>query len=118
MNSLHIIDFHHYAVKSGLIDNYDDLHINHVQYPEYMSLQALPPSLKATVKLAYSAHIQFLKKHLHYRSAEKFESSISFMESEDKYILNSKFKDYMRKLDILRQESFVDMFPELKELIE
>jgi radical SAM protein with 4Fe4S-binding SPASM domain len=118
MNSLHIIDFHHYAVESKLIDTYDNLHINFVHSPEHMSLQALPPKLKETVKAAYKKHISFLKENLQNRSAAQFESSISFMESEDKYILNSKFKDYMKTLDDIRNESFIDTFPELKEMLE
>ena len=117
MNSLHIIDFHHYAVDTGLIKNYDNLNINFVQSPEHMSLPALPPKLKETVKSAYKAHVEFLKRKSQNRSAAQFESSILFMEGADKYILNSKFKKYMRQLDDLREESFIDMFPELEELM-
>ena len=118
LNSFHIIDFHHYAVKTGLLDNYNNLHINYVYSPEYLSLQALPPSLKEKVKTAYQKHADFLRSIDQDRSADQFESSISFMESENKHILNSKFKDNMRRLDELRNESFVEVFPELKELLE
>lgn len=117
MNSFHIIDFHHYAVQSGLIDSYDNLHINIVQFPNEMSLQVLPTNIKKELTYKYTEHINFLKRN-NYFVSQQYESLISFMNSNDQSYLVSKFKDYMLKLDKIRDENFVEVLPELKELVE
>ena len=88
-----------------------------MQGPNYYRIDALTPGLKQQVKEKYLEHIDFIEPHDPLtRATNGFKSAIQFMEATDNTQLLPEFNRVMTRLDGIRDESFYDMFAELKEL--
>lgn len=116
MNSFNITEFHKEWVELGLI-SLEKFHINLVLEPPHMRIQILPDHLKKTVVKLYQDHIDnYLIPNNGSRIIEEFNSAIDFITKEDYNHLMPKFVTLMKKLDNIRNENFIDHFPELTEL--
>ena len=47
----------------------------------------------------------------------RYEGVLDFMNSEDKTAMLPSFKDYINKMDIIRETNFKEVFPELADLV-
>ena len=116
MNSLHVPDFHREWIDRGFLRHLD-LNINILQGPNYYRIDALTPDLKQQVKEKYLEHIDYIEPHDPLtRATNGFKSAIQFMEANDNTPLLPEFNRVMTRLDGIRDESFYNVFPELKEL--
>ena len=52
------------------------------------------------------------------RATKGFESGLDYMMRRDNSKDLQQFKDTMKKLDVIRDENMLEVFPELKELYE
>ena len=118
INALHITDFHRNWVDQGLLKP-QDFNFNLLQYPYPQRIDLLPDSYKQKVKEKYEKHLEWLRPRDHLTRATKgFESGLDYMMRRDNSKDLQQFKDAMKKLDVIRDENMLEVFPELKELYE
>ncbi len=118
INALHIVDFHRNWTDQGLLKP-QDFNFNLLQYPFWQRIDLLSNSYKQKVKEKYEKHLEWLRPQDHLTRATKgFESGLDYMMRRDNFDQFHKFKDEMQKLDAIRNENILEVFPELKELYE
>jgi len=118
MNSYHIVDFHKHAVDTGMIEHPNDFHVNLIQHPESLRLQVLPQHHKDVLTKQYTDYAQELFNNGYKKVANQFASLVSYMNAEDRTDLIPNFKLKMGTIDNIRNEKFVDIVPELAELMK
>ena len=117
-NALHVTDFHRSWVEQGLIKP-QDFNFNLLQSPTWQRMDLLPLEYKEQIKEKYERHIKWLKVQDHLTRATKgFESALEWMFKRDKLAQLQWFFDNTRKYDKVRDETFVEIFPEWKELFD
>ena len=118
INALHIVDFHRNWTDQGLLKP-QDFNFNLLQYPFWQRIDLLPNAYKQKVKEKYEKHLEWLRPQDHLTRATKgFESGLDYMMRRDNFTHFHKFKEGMQKLDAIRNENILEVFPELKELYE
>ena len=118
INALHIVDFHRNWTDQGLLKP-QDFNFNLLQYPFWQRIDLLPNAYKQKVKEKYEKHLEWLRPQDHLTRATKgFESGLDYMMRRDNFTHFYKFKEGMQKLDAIRNENILEVFPELKELYE
>jgi len=118
INALHIVDFHRNWTDQGLLKP-QDFNFNLLQYPFWQRIDLLSSSYKQKVKEKYEKHLEWLRPQDHLTRATKgFESGLDYMMRRDNFDQFYKFKEGMQKLDAIRNENILEVFPELKELYE
>ena len=117
-NALHVTDFHRSWVEQGLIKP-QDFNFNLLQSPTWQRMDLLPLEYKEQIKEKYERHIKWLKAQDHLTRATKgFESALEWMFKRDKLDQLQWFFDNTRKYDKVRDETFVEVFPEWKGLFD
>lgn len=116
LNSLHVPDFHQDWVERGLL-RHQDLNVNLLLDPDYLRLDIAPNSYKKLVSNRIEQHLVWLdgKDRLN-RASDGFRSLITFMNAKDNTHLTPKFWEKITQLDIIRNETLLDVIPELKAL--
>ena len=116
INALHIVDFHRNWTEQGLLKP-QDFNFNLLQYPFWQRIDLLPNAYKQKVKEKYEKHLEWLRPQDHLTRATKgFESGLDYMMRRDNFTHFYKFKEGMQKLDAIRNENILEVFPELEEL--
>ena len=116
INALHITDFHRNWVDQGLLKP-QDFNFNLLQFPYAQRIDLLPDTFKQKVKEKFEKHIEWLRPRDHLTRATKgFESGLDYMMRRNNYKDIQQFKDTMKKLDVIRNENILEVFPELTEL--
>ena len=116
INALHVPDFHRNWVEQGLIKA-EDFNFNLLQFPFWQRSDLLPQQYKDKVKARYEAHIQWLKpQDILTRATKGFESGLDYMLRRDNSDKFEEFKTGMKRLDKIRNEDILEVFPELQEL--
>ena len=115
-NAFHCIDFHKKLFELGLIQDLGQFHVNPVMEPPYLSLNILPPEMKKELTQKYSEHVSMLREEGYNAVADDFDALITYMNESDKKNLIETFLVKMATLDIIRQENFFRVFPELEVL--
>jgi radical SAM protein with 4Fe4S-binding SPASM domain len=111
-NVLNLPDFHKEWIEQGLLEP-QNIRINILLDPSYMRLSILPPWIKSQVAKRYAEHISYLKQFDNIKSViSDYESILNFME-KDRTDEIKMFKFKTQRIDRLRQESLLDVFPEL-----
>lgn len=100
----------------------------HLLYiPTFLSIKCLPPEDKIEVRKMFAEFANWLFEH--YRQDEDFwkknpygwkrwQAVLDFMDSEDHTHLLPSFKEYITKMDSIRNISMETVFPELAHLIK
>lgn len=118
MNVLHLPDFHREWVESGLVAA-DDFIPHILKRPERLSIQIMPKVLKDEVVEVYGRHLAWLDSFDDPGLVKmpivrnEYASVIPYIQDKDKSALLPEFIDFTGKLDALRGENFLDVFPEL-----
>ena len=112
-NVLNLPDFHKEWIEEGLLEP-SNIRINILLDPTYMRLSILPPWIKSKVAGRYAEHIAYLKQFDNIAGViNDYESILNFMEKDrTDEIKMVKFKT--QRIDNLRQENLLDVFPELE----
>ena len=119
MNVLHLPDFHREWLEKGYLKP-QDFYINILQEPAEYCVQILPGHLKRRVLDRYEEHIAFLAQRYGdaaAAAAEQFRGAAKFLMAGDLGHLLNKFQRRTRGLDRARDGRFVDVFPEMAELL-
>lgn len=118
INALHVPDFHKEWTEQGFIKA-QDFNFNLLQYPYWQRIDLLPKYYKDLVKEKYEKHLEWLRPQDDLTRATKgFESGLDYMLRRDNSKDLSQFKSGMDRLDKVRSENIVSVFPELKDLYE
>tara|TARA_E500000318_G_scaffold111850_1_gene132152 strand:- start:3360 stop:4643 length:1284 start_codon:yes stop_codon:yes gene_type:complete len=118
INALHIPDFHRNWVDQDLLKP-QDFNFNLLQFPYAQRIDLAPDTYKMKVKEKYEKHLEWLRPLDSLTRATKgYESGIDYMMRRDNSKDLQQFKDTMQKLDNIRDEHMVEIFPELKALYE
>jgi organic radical activating enzyme len=118
MNALHLPQFHRAWVQQGLIRP-QDLNVNILQDPAHYRIDIAPSNYKAHLSSVYQSHLEWLKTvgDPLGRATQGFESAVKFMMATDNTHLIDTFWRKTHELDNLRQESVLEVIPELKALL-
>lgn len=117
MNARHLPKFHRVWVEKGLI-RAQDLNVNILQDPAHYRIDIATPEYKAELTGLYQQHVAWLKSvgDPLGRATQGFESAITFMNATDNSHLIPKFWEKTNQLDAIRNESCLDIIPELGAL--
>jgi sulfatase maturation enzyme AslB (radical SAM superfamily) len=119
MNVLHLPDFYKEWVEKQYIRP-SEMQLNILFEAKYFNIRGLPISFKMSVENKYR---DFIDNYLNTlgeeatRAREYFESVLRYMFAEQLDVLN-ELRSYTQKLDVLRNERFTVIFPELAGLME
>ena len=112
-NVLNLPDFHKEWIEEGLLEP-SNIRINILLDPTYMRLSILPPWIKSKVAERYAEHIAYLKQFDNIAGViNDYESILNFME-KDRTDEIKMFKFKTQRIDNLRHENLLDVFPELE----
>jgi len=112
-NVLNLPDFHKEWIEEGLLEP-NNIRINILLDPTYMRLSILPPWIKSKVVERYQEHIAYLKQFEDIAGViNDYESILNFME-KDRTDEIKMFKFKTQRIDTLRHENLLDVFPELE----
>ena len=131
-NAYHIVPFHHALVDGGYIDGYNSFNVNIVTEPPWLDTRILPDHHKQKLVELYNTHIDFLSDKNAWATKQGFEGLRNHVSSEldpntsssgNHYPrkpegLRKLFKYKMEQLDKIRNENFLEVFPELEDLYD
>jgi hypothetical protein len=114
MNALHLPEFHRDWVNRGLIRP-QDLNVNILQDPAYLRIDIAPAEYKQRICAAYEEHLAWLRPQDPLeRATVGFESAVKFIMATDNTHLIPRFWAKTTELDAIRNESILDVIPELR----
>ena len=123
-NVWHLSDFHREWYEAGLITDVKNIWPNILEQPEYYNIAILPPAMKQRIEQKYREHIvwlesipsddEFRKQYV----IHEFKHCIEHIHAKDWSHRIPEFKEWCKKLDVLRGESTLDIFPELQEVFD
>ena len=120
-NAFNLLEFHKEWVDMELIGP-DDIKINCLDTPYYYSLKNIPDWKKIKIEKAFRDHIDWVRNTgMGDRFIYLLEVAIKYMwsETDRQQDINESLKqcyDMTKRLDIIRNESFFDVFPEHKDI--
>jgi len=118
MNVWHLPDFHREWVELGFI-NPDEFNVNLLLDPPLYRIQILPQHIKEEIRTKYTAYLKELEEQKETgRAIRGFNTILHFMDQEDLTSELPAFRKWTNDLDRIRNEKFVDIFPELAELMD
>lgn len=118
------IDLHKFICENDLFKKHTGdtfgFNLNVLHFPEYIRTTILPAETKKRVTEKITNHLKWLEntqpKNSDYRVyTEHWKNAMTLMNSADESHLIEKFFYETGRLDVLRNESFKDIFPELYE---
>lgn len=117
MNCFHVVDFHRECVNTGFIENPDRFRLNMLQHPFHFRIQILSDALKHKLIRHYEKYIIELQTLNNSSSIiTDFQMAINFIKSESYKHEIKNFKQSINQIDNIRNELFINIFPELREL--
>lgn len=116
-NYLTLSDFYNYLIDKDLLRRQDMVSIYRAMNPTYYSATALPLRLKEIGTEKNQKLNSFLKEgqwhqQLHVNDSIQFANSSHTWNNE-----KSKFREHTLRRDQIRNENFIEVFPELKEML-
>jgi len=116
MNAMSLPDFHQQWAETGLIRP-QDLNVNILQDPAHYRIDIAPATYKQQLTERYRKHIEWLQGQDPLgRATQGFESAVTFMNATDNTHLIDTFWRKTHELDSIRNESILDVIPELQAL--
>ena len=125
-NIMDLPEIHWYLVEQGYFQA-DKICLNLLHTPEYYNIKILPQEMKAQVITKIREHIAWMKgleafkdhqTNTHQREQiGQWETCIAHMTDDEWTHLIPKFIENTAKLDELRGEKLLDVFPELEPLL-
>ena len=116
-NAFHVNEFFTWCVSTSFLRDANEFHINLVQDPQWLRLDALPQHIKQQVGQEFTDSAEFARVLGAHRVERCFLSAQQFMMAQDLSHVLPQFRQRMQALDTLRNERFEQMFPRLGELM-
>ena len=111
-----LFEFHKTWVEEGLLD-INHIRINILTHPRYFSITMLTPEQKLEVHKLYEQYFKWLTdNNAAPHTIHAIKGITDYMDSADHRDLIPEFKNVITTIDNLRDESLIDIFPELKPL--
>lgn len=111
-----LFEFHKTWVDQGLLD-INNIRINILTYPRYFSITILPKELKDEIAAIYKEYVAWLRENNAWEHVIKdVEGIVDHMYSADNSDLITQFKKHIATIDNIRNEQFIDVYPEFKSL--
>jgi MoaA/NifB/PqqE/SkfB family radical SAM enzyme len=127
-NILHLPGFHREMVEKRHLE-INQIYLNILHTPGFYNVKILPEQLKQQATAKINDHISWLLRHESPARVknkeysiednnfiEQWHACINFMNSESRTHLLPEFVEYTQKLDNLRNEKCLDVFPELEPI--
>ena len=116
LNAWHLPDFHRDWTDRGLIQA-KDLNVNILQDPAHYRIDIAPMKYKQRLRVKFEEHLNWLRpQDPLQRATVGFESAVNFMMSTDNTHLIDTFWQRTYRLDNIRNESVLEVIPELEAL--
>jgi len=109
-NAFRLIKFQNTWISKGLI-NPDNIKINIIEYPDYLSVQVLPSFYRNQLNGLIDEHIEFLNCYNSHTLIQQWQRIQQFLVADKSFKLDKFFK-YTDKLDTYRDENFEFSHPE------
>ncbi|GLC81964.1 twitch domain-containing radical SAM protein [Lacrimispora brassicae] len=129
-NILHLPDFHKQMVEDKYI-KVDEFYLNVLNEPGFYNIRILPEEIKQLAVQKIKEHISWMKAQLPFNHTQdqgtlikrkyfisKWHSCLNYMNGKDWSHLIPQFLEYTNKIDTIRNEHCLDIFPELKPIFE
>jgi radical SAM protein with 4Fe4S-binding SPASM domain len=117
LNLFTLPDFHRTWVDCELI-RISDFVITHLVHPYYLRADILPMHQRAEVQEKYQKHIVWMKENgANPTIINMFKSVINFLNGADNSSLIPEFWEKTNQLDSIRNETALDVIPELRALL-
>lgn len=115
-NVLHIPDFHRNWVERGWLQP-QDLNVNILQDPAWLRIDIATDHYKDMIREKIQKHLDWLRPldHLN-RATTGFESALRYLDTGNRQDQLPVFWEKMKNLDRVRNQSTLDIIPELHEL--
>jgi radical SAM protein with 4Fe4S-binding SPASM domain len=111
-----LYEFHRSWVEENLLD-INNIRVNILTHPRRFSITILPKEHKQRLTGLYSSYIDWLKENNANDSViNSVKGILSYMNSEDHTNLIDNFKEEISTIDSVRNERFIEIFPEFAEL--
>jgi len=111
-----LFEFHKSWVEEGLLD-INNIRINILTHPRYFSITILPEDEKEKIRQLYEEYCDWLvKNNAKDNIIHDVKGIVSYMDSVDHTNLLSEFKKQITVIDEVRNEKFIEIYPELKIL--
>lgn len=111
-----LFEFHKTWVEEGLLD-INNIRINILTHPRYFSITILPKELKDEIANIYKEYVNWLSKNNAWPHIIKDVMGIvEHMYSQDNTDLIPDFKKHIQTIDNIRNEQFIETYPEFKTL--
>jgi radical SAM protein with 4Fe4S-binding SPASM domain len=116
LNAWHLPDFHLEALAKKWVEP-GKFHLNLLFDPEEYRIQALPGDFKEKIRDKYEAHCRRLAETgADLPAAKDFAAAARYLFTEDRSAAFPRLLEKTRRLDALRGENVVEVFPELAPL--
>lgn len=119
-NYLTIYEFYEYLINKNMYNVKSDVYsLYNMSTPDYLTCHILPENLKMLGKQSVDKTIALMKsKDFNEAKIDQVRKTTQWIFSKNTYENHrQKFKDEVLRLDAIRGESFVEVFPELESLI-
>lgn len=118
-NVLHLPDLYQEWYENGYI-GVNDIAFNMLYDPPYYNITSLPKHIKKRVEDKYSTLIKEYLMNVPGISQETINHFTAVVEHmySDNIDQTRKFNKVTKQLDVLREENFADIFPELSEMVD
>jgi hypothetical protein len=115
--SVHTLyEFHRSWVEDKLLD-IDNIRVNILTHPRHFSITILPTEVKSRIEGQYMGYIEWLKDNkANNNTINAVKGIIDYMNSEDHSNLIPTFKKEIQTIDNVRNESFLEIYPEFNIL--
>lgn len=113
-----LLDFYNYLIDKDLLRKKDMVSIYRAITPPYYSATALPTKLKS-IGTEKNQKLNSFMKQGHWHQHQHINDAIKFANSENTWN-NEKcnFREHTLSRDQIRNENFVEVFPELKAMLD
>ena len=119
MNSYHVVEFYKWIVDNKFIEHPKNIHLNLVQFPKHYTLQALPKECKKVLTEEYNNLAEYCEANKVATIADQWKMAINYMNEEDIWEQErNTFRNITKNLDKVREEKFVNVFPELESMMK
>ena len=115
--SIHsLFEFHKSWVEQGLLD-INNIRVNVLTHPRYFSITILPEKHKEEIRKIYAEYVLWLKdKGAWNHIVDAVEGIVTYMDSADHSELIADCKIEINKIDLIREETFNKIYPELSNI--
>jgi len=118
-NYLTIYEFYKYLIDHKMYTPTDNIYtLYNMSTPDYLTCHILPPELKEQGRVSVEKAVDYMKKHK-FRDEQiaQLEITTQWVNSKNTWEEHGRnFKEEITRLDAIRNENFLQTFPELKQL--